>query len=313
MEKELILVTGAAGFIGASVARKLISLGYGIITVDNLSTGYKENIPDGVYFIEGNVYDKEVIKQLNQFKFHAIMHIAGQSSGEISFDDPVYDLQTNTQSTLLLMQFARENGCKKFIYASTMSVYGMQPEGPVSENAVAIPQSFYAVGKLASEQYMRINSLSNLSCIALRLFNVYGPGQNMENMRQGMISIYMGQAFKNGHIQVKGDKNRFRDMIYIDDVCNAFLAALKYESSGFDNFNVCTNVKTTVDEAVTSIQKLFSKPITIQYEGSTAGDIFGIFGDNKKLTEKMGWRPETNFQDGLKKMFEWINSQKNDN
>jgi UDP-glucose 4-epimerase len=189
----------------------------------------------------------------------------------------------------------------------------MQPEGPVSENAVAIPQSFYAVGKLASEQYMRINSLSNLSCIALRLFNVYGPGQNMENMRQGMISIYMGQAFKNGHIQVKGDKNRFRDMIYIDDVCNAFIAALKYESYGFDNFNVCTNVKTTVDEAVTSIQKLFSKPIKIQYEGSTAGDIFGIFGDNKKLTEKMGWRPETNFQDGLKKMFEWINSQKNDN
>ena len=310
MEKELILVTGAAGFIGGTVARKLISLGYEIVTIDNLSTGYRENIPDGIYFIEGNVYDKEVIKKLSQFKFYAIMHIAGQSSGEISFDDPVYDLQTNTQSTLLLMQFARENGCKKFIYASTMSVYGLQPEGAVSENAIALPQSFYAVGKLASEQYMRINAVNDFSCIALRLFNVYGPGQNMENMRQGMISIYMGQAFKKGHIHVKGDKNRFRDMVYIDDVCNAFIAALNYEFIGFDFFNVCTSVKTTVEEAVISIQKLFSQPITVKYEGSTAGDIFGIYGDNQKLTKLTGWVPETNFQAGLKKMFDWINSQK---
>ena len=310
MEKELILVTGAAGFIGGAVARKLISLGYEIVTVDNLSTGYRENIPDGVNFIEGNVYDKEVIKKLSQFNFHAIMHIAGQSSGEISFDDPVYDLQTNTQSTLLLMQFARENRCKKFIYASTMSVYGLQPEGAVSENSIAVPQSFYAVGKLASEQYMRINAVNDSSCIALRLFNVYGPGQNMENMRQGMISIYMGQAFKNGHIHVKGDKHRFRDMIYIEDVCNAFLAVLKYEYTGFDYFNVCTKVKTTVGNAVESIQKLFPQPITVNYEGSTAGDIFGIYGDYQKLTQKTGWAPETNFQTGLKKMYDWINSQK---
>lgn len=310
MEKELILVTGAAGFIGGAVTRKLISLGYEIVTIDNLSTGYKENIPEGVNFIEGNVYDNEVIKKLNKFKFHAIMHIAGQSSGEISFDDPVYDLQTNTQSTLLLMQFARENGCKKFIYASTMSVYGLQPEGAVSENALAVPQSFYAVGKLASEQYMRINADHDSSCIALRLFNVYGPGQNMENMRQGMISIYMGQAFKNGHIHVKGDKKRFRDMVYIEDVCNAFLAVLKYEHSGFDYFNVCTKVKTTVGNAVESIQRLFPHQITVNYDGSTAGDIFGIYGDYKKLSEKTGWAPETNFQDGLKKMYDWINCQK---
>jgi len=132
----------------------------------------------------------------------------------------------------------------------------------------------------------------------------------MENMRQGMISIYMGQAFKKGHIHVKGDKNRFRDMVYIDDVCNAFIAALNYEFIGFDFFNVCTSVKTTVEEAVISIQKLFSQPITVKYEGSTAGDIFGIYGDNQKLTKLTGWVPETNFQAGLKKMFDWINSQK---
>jgi len=177
------LVTGAAGFIGSAVARALVDAGNNVVTVDNLSTGNKDNIPDYVTFFEGDCQDKKIIDKLLVYKFDAIFHIAGQSSGEISFDNPVYDLQTNTQSTLLLLQFALKMGCKNFIYASTMSVYGEQPDGQVAESAILMPKSFYGIGKLASENYLRIYGQYGIKTTALRLFNVYGPGQNMGNLR----------------------------------------------------------------------------------------------------------------------------------
>ena len=198
------LVTGAAGFIGGALAKRLIEHGNKVITIDNLTTGFRESIPEGVIFIEGNCQDESIINQLNSYQFDAIFHIAGQSSGEISFEDPVYDLQTNAQSTLLLLKYALKTNCKKFIYASTMSVYGDQPDIPITEEASTLPKSFYAVGKLASEHYLDIYSKYSIDIVALRLFNVYGPGQNMENLKQGMISILLAQALSNKHILIKG-------------------------------------------------------------------------------------------------------------
>lgn len=112
------LVTGAAGFIGATVADALLKSGNSVVTIDNLSTGKEDVIPEGCTFIKGNDYDDEVIKQLDAYHFDSIIHIAGQSSGEISFENPVYDLQTNAQSTLMLLNYAKKAGCKEFIFAS---------------------------------------------------------------------------------------------------------------------------------------------------------------------------------------------------
>ena len=194
MISKTYLVTGAAGFIGAAVAKQFIEQGSKVVTIDNLSTGFRGSIPEGVIFIEGNCQDKSIINQLNSYQFDAIFHISGQSSGEISFENPVYDLQTNTESTLLLLKYALKMNCKKFIYASTMSVYGNQSDIPIKEEASTFPQSFYAVGKLASERYLNIYSKYNIEIVALRLFNVYGTGQNIENLKQGKVSIYLAKA-----------------------------------------------------------------------------------------------------------------------
>lgn len=302
---KTFLVTGAAGFIGGAVAKHLLSQGQRVITIDNLSTGIKERIPEGVVFYEGNCQDSNLIAKLEKYSFDCIFHIAGQSSGEISFDNPVYDLQTNTQSTLLLLKLALKTNCKKFIYASTMSVYGYQEDKMIDESSSTFPKSFYGVGKLASEHYLRIYSEFGIQCTSLRLFNVYGPGQNMGNMRQGMVSIFISQAISNKRIHVKGSKDRFRDFVYIDDVVQAFVKAYLLELEGYKCLNVCTNARTTVENLVNYIKKNFSENIPITYQGSTPGDQFGIYGDNTKMVSTTGWRPKYDLKIGLEKMINW--------
>ena len=244
------LITGAAGFIGSAIANNLINKNHSVWTIDNLTTGLESNIPREAVFIKGNCQDESSILSLNRTKFDAILHFAGQSSGEISFDDPVNDLRTNTESTLKLINYGLETGCRRFIYASSMSVYGDVPDRPIMENSLCRPLSFYGVGKLASEHYMRIYESKGLQPTSLRIFNVYGPGQNLSNLRQGMVSIYLAQMLRNQKIIIKGIPTRFRDFIYIDDVVRVTDMIINNETSYGKLYNVGTGIKTTVEQVL---------------------------------------------------------------
>ena len=298
------LVTGGAGFIGSCVARSLLGDGHDVIVIDNLSTGTREAVPNGADLIVGHCQDPSSYGRLRRSSFDAIYHIAGQSSGEISFDDPVYDLQSNTQSTLLLLKLALETGCPKLLFASSMSVYGDDGEWPVDEDAGTRPKSFYGVGKLASEHYLRIYEQRGVTGIGLRLFNVYGPWQNLENLRQGMVSIFLAQALNDRHIHVKGGADRFRDFVYIDDVVRAF-RMLEHKAQGHAVYNVATGVKTRVGELVAGIQAALPYKTTVRYEGSTPGDQHGIVGDSSRIRSAVGWSPEVRMCDGLVRMVDW--------
>ena len=143
---------------------------------------------------------------MNIFKnSEAILHLAGQSSGELSFKDPNLDLCKNTSSTINLIRLAEEKQIQKFIYASSMSVYGKTSINPIKENHSLKPLSCYGNSKLSSEHYLRILG-KKFNPVILRLFNVYGPGQNMKNLNQGMVSIYLAQVLENNKIIVKGSK-----------------------------------------------------------------------------------------------------------
>lgn len=299
------LLTGGAGFIGAAVAQRLLDANHEVVVVDNLTTGFRQNVPKGAIFVEGDCQNEALYPQLPQRQYAAIYHIAGQSSGEISFDNPVYDLQTNTQSTLLLLKFALQSECTRMLYASTMSVYGEHPDAPVAETAPTMPKSFYGVGKLASEHYLRIYRQYNVESASLRLFNVYGPGQNMDNLRQGMVSIYLAQALKNRHIHVKGSAGRFRDFVYIDDVVEAFLILEKATLDSVPVYNVGTGVKTTVGDLVVKLCALLPFEVSVKYEGSTPGDMFGITADCAKIAREIGWTARVDMDNGLKRMVDW--------
>ncbi len=303
--KKTYLVTGAAGFVGAALSKKLISNGDAVVTVDNLSTGFENSIPDGVVFYKGNVQDVVLIKELEKYNFDCIFHIAGQSSGEISYDDPVYDLQTNTQSTLLLLKLAEKVKCKKFIYASSMSVYGDYLSSAVKENEILKPKSFYGVGKMASEHYLRIYQDHGIICTSVRLCNIYGPGQNMGNMRQGMVSIFVKQALAEKKIVVKGAKDRFRDFIYIDDVVDGFCELENRDSFEYKCYNLTNNKKITVEELTLEIKNIVAQNISISYDGSTPGDQFGVYGDNNRVLDETNWFPKVSLKEGLNLMINW--------
>ena len=303
------LVTGAAGFIGAALSGRLVSNGHTVATIDNLSTGFIDNIPHDVTFVEGDCADPAVYEQIPQAHYDAIFHIAGQSSGEVSFDDPIYDIRTNAESTLLLLKFALKNNCKRFIYASTMSVYGARPDTAISEDERCVPESFYGVAKLASEHYMRIYQQYGIESTGMRLFNVYGPGQNLGNLRQGMVSIFIAQMFDNGLIHVKGSAERFRDFIFIDDVVDAFVNAIDCVPSYAEVINIATGIKTSVGELLDIITENHTEKVEVRFSGSTEGDVHGIWAEIGKMNSILGISKTTSLGDGIPRMLDWVRSR----
>ena len=186
-----------------------------------------------------------------------------------------------------------------------MSVYGDFLYSGASEDEFLRPKSFYGIGKMASENYLRIYEKHGIICTSLRLCNIYGPGQNMSNMRQGMVSIFVKQALTEKKITVKGSKDRFRDFIYIDDVVEGFCELEKRNSKEYKCYNLTNNLKITVEELTEEIKKIIDNDISVVYDGSTPGDQFGIYGDNNLILSETKWKPKTNLKEGLEKMIKW--------
>ena len=312
--KDWILVTGGAGFIGSCLSRKLIEIGYNVVIVDNLSTGSSDNIPTGSVFIEGNVQDSAVLAQLVPYHIICIFHFSAQSSGEISFDDPVRDLQDNVQSTLMICDFMRKNNIPKIIYSSSMIVYGSPSEFPCREEDAVIEQTngFYGLGKFASENYLRLYENNyDIKHHSLRFQTIYGPGQNMKNLRQGMVSIFIEQILKNyDPVVVKGALNRFRDLLHIDDLVNILVIFLEKDiPSGVVNCG--TGIKTTFSDVLKYILDATNTNPNIVSEGSTPGDIFGAQADMTRLLQYTGYQPKITPEVGVKEYARWYFDQIN--
>ena len=307
------LVTGGAGFIASVISKKLIEANNEVTIIDNLSTGYLSNIPSKAIFIEGDVSNLKTIDKLDDIKFDAILHIAGQSSGEVSFEDPIYDLNSNTTSTLRLLNYAVKTNCKRFIYASTMSVYGEQNgKEQFNEDDNTNPKSFYAVGKLASENYMKIYKHQyNIDFTSLRYFNVYGAGQNLENLKQGMVSIYLKQFMddKFDYVEVKGSTDRFRDLSYVNDIADVTIESINNRNFYNEIINVGSGIKTTIKTMLELMKKNLNSDKEIKVTKGTPGDQHGIFANNNKLM-KIYDRDFIKFEKGLDMMIDWIKNNK---
>lgn len=292
-----ILITGVAGFIGSALARKFIDMGYSVIGLDDLSSGDKANVPDGVDFFRMDVATNEFANWKTEVD--AFFHFAGQSSGEISFDDSISDLNRNSISTLRVCDWCRTNGVEVLFFASSMSVYGdcSTAKKVFSENDVPLPLTPYGVSKLAAENYLRILQPSQ-SVYILRLFNIFGYGQNMENLRQGMVSIYLAQACKNKKIIVKGPLNRKRDLVHVDDAVTICALLLKRRELGIHTLNIGTGIAVSVREIIQEISK-YMGPLEIEVIGGTRGDQMISVADNSALMKIVDHFSFRAWQDGI--------------
>lgn len=301
-----ILITGVGGFIGSHVARRFLLEGWQVIGVDDLSTGNKGNLPAGIDWMEGDLSEKSALERIPKGCLK-ILHLAGQSSGEISFDDPVADLKKNTVSTLHLLRYAKENQVERMVYASSMSVYGSVPDQPIPETFPCRPLSCYGAGKKASEHYLEVFG-SSIPWVSLRMFNVYGPGQDLENLRQGMVSIYLAQAFRHGKVVVKGGVERYRDFIFIDDVVECWFRAAMEPAALGQIINIGTGVRTTVETLLGKIKKLLPST-SFEVHGNTPGDQPGIYADVRKMKSLLGIHSTVPLDQGLERFLRWIHNR----
>jgi len=302
-----ILVTGAAGFIGSHLALRLVREGHEVVAVDNLSTGRRENIPTGVEFLQLDLAASDFVKALPGGRFDAVCHLAAQSSGEISGEDPVYDVRANALSTLQLSRWCLRNRTPRFLYASSMAVYGDPARLPVAETDACSPLSFYGISKMSSEHFLRLAAREGLSTTSFRMFSVYGPGQNLENLRQGMVSIYMAYMLKGQEVPVKGSLQRFRDFIYIDDVVEAWLKALIAPSTKSPVYNLGSGRGTTVQELLSTLKWALQLPpdYPVKELPGSRSDQFGLRANIQRAGSELDWRPTTDLVSGLQRMSEW--------
>jgi UDP-glucose 4-epimerase len=301
------LITGIAGFIGSAIARRLIENGYRVVGIDNFLTGLKENVPRDAEFLELDISKAEELKALDKFKFDAVLHLAAQTSGEISFDDPPKDLMINSLGTLNLLQYCKDReDIKRFLYASSVTVCGDSEVNPIPITQPTNPKSYYGITKLAAENYVTVFS-KHLDTTVLRMYNVYGPGQNMENTKQGMVSIYLYFLMKGKPITVKGSGDRFRDFIYIDDVVSAWVKAIDEPKTYGKKYNLGSGDKTTVEKLLNLLAEKWGQPnYPIEYAPGTPGDAHGSQADIEETKDDLNWKPEMSIEEGIEKTVEWV-------
>ncbi len=306
-----VIVTGGAGFIGSHIAQRLLFEGYKVTILDNLSTGKEENIPKDADFVKIDLTQNTVSKFLNKIACDAVFHLAGQSSGEMSFRDPFYDLQSHIMSTFWLLEWCKNKGVKRFIFSSSMSIYGNPEYLPVDENHPHHPKTFYAAAKISAEAYIKLYQTLGINTTIFRLFSVYGPGQNLNNKLQGMVSIFLSYMLEKASLIVKGSKERFRDFVYIDDVVDAWLIAFNNPITYGNIYNLASGKKTTVETLLETLKSSFGYvDYPIEFKEGTLGDQFGVLADTKRIMKELNWKPNVYLKKGIRKTVEFEKRRK---
>tara|TARA_B100002019_G_scaffold287291_1_gene299055 strand:- start:778 stop:1707 length:930 start_codon:yes stop_codon:yes gene_type:complete len=295
-KNKIILVTGGCGFIGTHLCRTLLKKNYIVHILDKKITNKIKH--KNVKYTKANIKDSSVFDKF-QIKYYAVFHLAAECSARASEENFKDYIETNFIGTYNLCKWAKIYKPKKLIFSSSMTVY-KSSRFSLKENSYIKPNSLYGKTKVEGEKMILNLKKYGIQIIIARLFNVYGPGQNYRNLKQGMVSIYCYYAIFQGKIKVTGSLQRFRDLIYISDVTNALLNFINCNKS--EIINVGTGKKTTVRELLIYICKLTKLDYnnSINILSSHAGDVFGTYANINKLKKK--YIPKTNLGNGLKKI-----------
>ena len=309
-KKPLCLVTGGAGFIGSNLVDGLLSRGYRVRVLDNLSTGKRENLVAAwpkIDFLKGDLRsDRDIRKAVSGVSY--VFHLGAISNVPQSVDQPLVTHEVNVTGTFRLLQTSREAGVKRFIFTSSSSVYGETKKFPSAEEDLPRPESPYAASKIMGEYYCRnFSALYGLETVVLRYFNVFGPRQNPRSRYACVIPIFLKCFLDGVSPEVHWDGKQSRDFVYVDDVVAANLLAMKKNGISGETFNIGSHSEERVMDCLTGIQKILGvKKTKIRYTPKRAGDIRRTFADISKARRMLGFRPAISFKKGLQNTVAWF-------
>jgi nucleoside-diphosphate-sugar epimerase len=303
------LVTGAAGFIGRSIAAALLKRGESVRGIDNFITGKRSNLAglEGMEFIEGDLTDPQQCERACE-GVEVVFHEAALASVPRSVADPVGTNLHCVTATLNLLVGARAAGVRRVVYAGSSSAYGDTPTLPKREEMLPNPISPYAVAKLAGEQYMRAFwRVYGLETVVLRYFNVFGPFQDPTSHYSGVLAIFCKRMLAGEQPTIYGDGEQSRDFTYIDNVVHANLMAADAaaEKVAGQMMNVATGSRSTLNETFSILSELTGYKGEPAYLGPRSGDIRDSFADIRRAGELLGYSPVVDFREGLHRTVEW--------
>jgi UDP-glucuronate 4-epimerase len=310
------LVTGAAGFIGARTSELLIKDGHTVVGVDNLNDAYDLRMKayrlkrlqtmDGFTFNKLDISDKSIIEELHGQNLDGVINLAAWAGVRASVRNPWVYVESNMTGTLNMLELCRQSGAKKFVVASTSSIYGENPPYPTPESASSSePLQPYAASKKGAEAMAHAyHHLYNIDVTVVRFFTVYGPAGRPD------LSIFrFVQWISEGRpVLVNGDGEQSRGFTYIDDIARGVILALK--PVGFEIINLGGHEVITINNLIALIEDVVGKKAIIQYGPPDPADMRSNWADVSKAGALLGWEPQFNMRAGVEKLVEWYNTER---
>ena len=310
------LVTGAAGFIGARTSELLIKDGHTVIGIDNMNDAYDLRMKEyrlgklqampGFTFHKLDVSDKSIIDRLKGYEFEGLINLAAWAGVRASVKNPWIYVESNVLGTLNMLELCRQTGTRKFIVASTSSIYGENPPYPTPESASSSePLQPYAASKKGAEAMAHAyHHLYDIDVTVVRFFTVYGPAGRPD------LSIFrFVQWISEGHpVRVNGDGEQSRGFTYIDDIGRGIISALK--PLGFEIINLGGHEVITINNLIRLIEDVVGRKAIVQYGPPDPADMFTNWADVTKAGELLGWEPQFNMRAGVERLVEWYNAER---
>jgi UDP-glucose 4-epimerase len=291
----MILVTGGAGFVGSHLVDALLTSGQEPMVLDNLSSGHRKNLPDGVKLVQMDVADAGVVKAIAELRPEVVVHAAAQVSVAVSMRDPNLDLAVNVQGTANVLEGAKAAGARRFVFVSSGGgVYG-ESDG-ADEDTLPHPKSYYSVHKYLGERYAE---LSGLSYANARLANVYGPRQRSD-LEGGVVAIFTERLQKRQPVLVNGTGEQRRDLVYVVDVVDSLLTMVRSDRDG--TWNVGTGVSASILELLRALEKEIAPVTEVRHGPKRPGDVNNSRLAIDSIENDLGWRPKYDLASGIADM-----------
>ncbi|MBC8211514.1 MAG: SDR family NAD(P)-dependent oxidoreductase [Gammaproteobacteria bacterium] len=298
-----VLITGGAGFIGSHTADLLMQNGIPVRVLDNLSSGFRHNLPQNhelLEFVEGDIRDKDMVNQCMQGVTHCL-HLAAQVSVVASLEDPEFSAQQNIVGFVNVIEAVKNHAVKRLVYASSAAIYGNPVVIPLPEDVDKTQLSPYGLEKQVNEQYAELyRYLYQVSSLGQRFFNVFGPRQDPKSPYAGVIALFVDRISEGKPLTIFGNGEQTRDFIYVGDVARANVAALEKKAAGA--CNIATGTKTSLLDLVQVLSDITGKQSALSFAEPREGDIVHSLAVTTKMNQELGLSAHTSLKQGLEKL-----------